>query len=473
MLSRMETPLPKSDKKVVTKESTGSEVALRDWRDTSWKLLAAAFGTLYAVGYAVAIGPYLKGRGRDFEAFYHAAADMLAGRDIYDPSNGRYIYPPLVAFLFQPLAWLSMPKAAVIWLAIVTVALAALALLVVDELFGRLGLRDSTNLGAGENSAERQKTVFWAVALLGSVLTSKAIYAEIWLGQTDVFLLLAFVLALRWLDRRPVLAGIALGLAANVKYLSLIFLPYFLIRRRWRSAAATVVAFVAGLFIPALSTGLQRNLDDQKLVFGVLNRVTGVKVGTIPQADIGSLTWDHSVSISSAAARLAGALGMPEGAGQKAIVAAVALLVLAGVLWGLWRAYRAAGLRMFRPAALDVTPEYERAVVLEWAALLTLAMALSPQTTTRHMVLLLPVNLLVAAALLLPRPGIKTRALLVVSVLLLIGMTFPPAKLGLQAWRNIGGVSWLSVAVLWLVIPTTMGFRAGLSSPARPPVETP
>lgn len=423
-----------------------------------WRLPAAGFIAFYAANCAVSIIPYLHGHERDFGAFYRAGADMLAGRDIYDPSKGRYIYPPLLAFLFQPLAYLSMPIAAVVWLILTTAALAAVALLATDELFTRLRLAPPSPNNPG--LSRLTNPTFWLVALAGSLLAGKALCSEIWGGQTDVFVLLAFLLAVRWLDSRPVAAGLAVGLLSVIKYLPLAFLPYFLLRRRFTSAAAVLIGFLAGLLIPALSLGWQHNLTDIQLAFGVLNRVTGVTLGKLPsQADIGSLTWQHSVSITSAAARLADTLGFPDGPGQKAIVAIFALSVLGLVAARLLWSYRSAGLDPFRPPASDATPRYQNAIVVEWITLATLATILSPQTTSRHMILLLPVHLLVATLIFAPQP-VSSRLhripILAVALTLMLGMILPPAQYGLQRWRDISGVSWLALAQLYLLIPVTL-----------------
>ena len=46
----------------------------------------------------------------DFVHFYRAASAMSKGEDIYAASQGHYIYPPLLAFIFQPLTILSEPN---------------------------------------------------------------------------------------------------------------------------------------------------------------------------------------------------------------------------------------------------------------------------------------------------------------------------------------------------------------------------
>src|ERR687891_471993 len=58
----------------------------------------------------------------DIESYLHAAKSILAGQDIYaTPSRPLeqgglyYLYPPLLAVLFIPLALLPVPAAIVLW----------------------------------------------------------------------------------------------------------------------------------------------------------------------------------------------------------------------------------------------------------------------------------------------------------------------------------------------------------------------
>jgi len=64
------------------------------------------------------------------------------------------------------------------------------------------------------------------------------------LGQTDCLMLLGFACVLRWMERKPLLAGLAVGASANVKYLTLICVPYFLVKRNFKAAFAAILAFL-------------------------------------------------------------------------------------------------------------------------------------------------------------------------------------------------------------------------------------
>ena len=63
----------------------------------------------------------------DFVHFYDAARAMVHGEDLYSSGRGGYIYPPLLAFLYTPLAGLSETTAATVLL-VVNMSLLLLAL---------------------------------------------------------------------------------------------------------------------------------------------------------------------------------------------------------------------------------------------------------------------------------------------------------------------------------------------------------
>jgi hypothetical protein len=87
---------------------------------------------------------------------------------------------------------------------------------------------------------------------------------------------------------------------------------------------------------------------------------------------------------------------------------------------------------------------------LEWTVLIFLAMAFSPQTTARHMVLLLLV-FVVAIGLFLAQKAKGSRALLVVAVaLMIIGLSLPPFPI--HTWRVFSGASWCAVVLILTII---------------------
>ena len=340
----------------------------------------------------------------DFVHFYDAARAMVHGEDLYSSGRGGYIYPPLLAFLYTPLAGLSETTAATVLL-VVNMSLLLLALfLTVREVANRFG------------AAANPWTVC-TIALAAVLLTADKVKGELQMWQTNLLLLFLFAAALRLLDRRPTLAGAALGLAFNIKYWPILLLPYFLLRRRW-AAAGVFVASIAGFaLLPAIMTGWDVNLRNQTVAYSGLLRMIGVSSrfgtgGKHPRRR-GRLQRFHHKAL----ARLPGAAKFP--ALPLALSALVALAALAAV----GAIYRRNGVPfLYRPdGERPDEPTTRTVVALEWAGLLTAALVFSPQTNTRHLSLLLFVNALAALLLLRPRDGVKRWPLLIGTTLLLLG----------------------------------------------------
>jgi hypothetical protein len=63
--------------------------------------------TVLLVCGAHAVRQFWAGDPGDFGHFYRAASAMWKGENIYLAAQGHYIYPPFLAFIFQPLTLLS------------------------------------------------------------------------------------------------------------------------------------------------------------------------------------------------------------------------------------------------------------------------------------------------------------------------------------------------------------------------------
>ncbi|MBL0927915.1 MAG: DUF2029 domain-containing protein [Phycisphaerales bacterium] len=402
----------------------------------------------------------------DFGIFHRAAQAVVNGENIYEvrrPGFGAaYIYPPLLAVLLTPLAGLRDTAAYLVWGGVNGLLLALLLWLSFDTLAPRLRLR-------------KDPTLLLAAALLALLANADQIRWEFELGQTDILVCLGFVLGLRWMDRRPVAAGLALGFAFCIKYVSIIALPYFIIRGRFAAAAATAIGCAAWLAAPAMVLGWQTNLSYLPVAFGGITGLFGVQLaGT--RADVWSLDYHRSVSLVSASQRLIDGMGWPPGA-LVAVVGGAAAAVFAAAWW----VYRLFGVPMFRhrSPALDGTPmslagggapaPVRAAVVMEWMGLIVATLAFSPQTIARHSFILLPAHLVLAmiavSARRLPTALLAGGALLVS----LLGTTMPPGSLAgkeaVDAWRSVGGASWCWIAMFLLMLAA--GFRFLREGPRR------
>jgi len=179
---------------------------------------------------------------QDFAAFFTAARARALHLDPYvnhlgtpgGPWDGvavyrhsRFLYPPIVAEVFRPLAALPF-----VWAKTLFTAASLLALV--------LGLRvaagDRSLAGRGAGRREPHPAVALALAAVWP-----PVFAAVERGQID--LLLLPLLAAAWrLRRHAALAGLALGSCALGKPLVLGILPVLLCAGHWRWAAATVGA---------------------------------------------------------------------------------------------------------------------------------------------------------------------------------------------------------------------------------------
>jgi hypothetical protein len=389
----------------------------------------------------------------DFEHFYRGAKAMREGADPYASGVRGYIYPPLIAFLYMPLTALSVQAAAYLML-VLNMALALLCTVVAcNEAMRRFAFEPSW-------------VKLLTVVALTTVLAAPRLRSELQMWQTNLLMLAATLLALRWVDSRPKWAGLMLGLAVNIKYLPLIYLPYLLLRRRYTAAVWFVLGIAAFALLPAVWTGLAANGQHWTTAASGIAELFGIKVqgsaAVVKAANIDALTVGHSMSITSGMARVVATDAWPA---LKWLLSAG----IAGLVFGaLALVYRRFGLPLLvwpRAAAQSLSP-YRAVVALEWAALMALALAFSPQTNPRHLVLLLLVFTLLAVLLCASTEGTVPRGMdasrkfaLAALLVMMAGLSLPPGTpefaTQLAWWRKVGGPG------LSLVLMLPLLFAAG------------
>jgi hypothetical protein len=398
----------------------------------------------HALRYAFPPSDQTKG---DFLAFYEAARDMVRRGDIYIVRDRNYIYPPLVAFLYMPLTLLDNPEnkhraAGIVALFLSAGMSMATAWMLARAMCERLAAK-----------AQRHATWIAALVALGSVaIVGDKIRSELRMWQTDALMLFMMTIGVRWLDRRPWLAGLALGVAVNVKYLPIFFLPWLLVRRRFRAALGMVLGILAGAFLPALWVGWSKNLEYLRTGFGGLLALVGIRIEG-EHAVTEDIAGGLSFSITSVLARQ---LGGPEHAREAMLIAgAIALAVCGAIAF----AYRRARLPLvlWPPAKQQQTGLYPALIALEVGALIIGLLVFSPQTNPRHLYLLL-IPASAAAAMIIAPAAARVRAIAVAGVALLIAsLVLPPG--GTQAldaavrfWREGGGPSYGMLALLAAIV---------------------
>lgn len=398
-------------------------------------------------------------RFRDFLEFYSGAEALVNGTPLYQAGKLGYIYPPLLAVILKPLAYLPISQAALIWLAVKVVAV------LVSVWFGARAVATRLDLDRHAPLA----LVGGVVAAIGTALLADKLRAEFRMQQSNALLLLAWTLALLWLDRRPTLAGFVLGFAVTIKYVALIALPYLIIRGRFRAALAMTASIVALSLAPALVIGWQQNLSGlQRALGGISSMLTGAAPQT-GEAKVMALT-SIGCSIPTAAAHILGEPGLT--VRSLALIALVAGATFAGA-WAIYGHRRqpmfaSRGGRAELPPYLGGTADADRLriVTLEWCGLIVAALCFSPQTNSPHMVQLLPVCFAIAAAAISP-PGnaAKLRWLAIASgAVLFAGLTLPPSSNAnrefVYAVHRAGWPCWAMLVSYLLLLAAALPLRA-------------
>ena len=384
-------------------------------------------------------GPVLRPQTGDFQFYFEGAQALRLGQNPYAFASRTYPNPPLVAALMGPLVSLGERAAAYVWLPINVGLLALSALLAGREVVRRLNIRADVAL-------------LPAVVLLGLLLTLDQCRWTIVRGNVDTLLLLPVVLGLMWLDRRPLLAGLVLGFANNIKYLTLAFVPYAAARGRWRAAASMVASTVGWAMLPALVLGWERNLQLVGWAFAGLPRLVGVSVDDAQAAPTGAMASRRAgVSITQSILKATANHEWPPLLGAALVATALAAVALVA-----WRMYAQAGEALWgRRLLRSDHPDQARMGLLEWSGTIALMLAFSPHTEVRHTVLLVPVHIGIAA-LLLCKGGVARWPLLVACGASQAAIRLPTGGASVAAldfWRSTGGptvfivVTWL--AMLW------------------------
>ncbi|UCC94986.1 MAG: DUF2029 domain-containing protein [Candidatus Omnitrophota bacterium] len=185
----------------------------------------------------------------DFRVYYATGARFIAKEDIYSrpqESITPYKYSPMFALVMCPLSLLS-PQAASLVFFTINFILLILAFVL------------SRKLIVQENISFKQRVFLYVATIM---MTSRFILQVLDSGQVGILILSLIIIGLYLVQReKDVLGAAFLGFAVMVKYMPVVFLPYFLVKKKFK------LAFFMGLFIlfycviPALYVGGVQNID--------------------------------------------------------------------------------------------------------------------------------------------------------------------------------------------------------------------
>lgn len=208
---------------------------------------------LLAVGLLLLAVELINGRLwlNDFRVYYGAANALLHGEPLYGVAHGLdsgiFKYAPFMAVLFVPFALLPYTLASTLFYMIILGAFIA-AVLRADKLIRQ-------HLLHGKASQ-------YAVLFLTALISIVHLHRELHLGNINVILLVALLLALEWLvQHRAVLAGIVLGVVVMAKPHFVVLLPLLLLHREFRATITALVTALVCVGVPAFFLGFARTVE--------------------------------------------------------------------------------------------------------------------------------------------------------------------------------------------------------------------
>jgi len=342
--------------------------------------LAAVIGGLY---FASRSGSDSEVYGNDFNVYYHASREVIAGRDPYQNSLSEwtpYLYPPLLSELLTPLALLPLTVAAYIWFLISAFSVIVTALMCARML-------------------PESRTSKWFVAPVAIVILFRFLLDNFNLGQVNAIVTaLAVAHVFLYARGKKFWSAVALAIAVSIKLTPAIFLVYHIAKLRLRFSLACIV-LVGGItalsFLPmgtsaagAFSEFANRTLRNEQgynfadpgnqSLRGALARLI---------TTVTDVTRDNSRMVFSGSSVL------------------LSIIVLAAAVWGAIRA---------RDEMLAVAPFFCCAVLL------------SPLSWKAHFIMLiLPLAQLSGAMLNSPRTRRRLIAATLVTAFVLFNLTSP------------------------------------------------
>lgn len=203
---------------------------------------------LYAILAIVIIGFFrntLRRGMNDFNVVHRAGTRILHKENLYNFQDGHYLYKysPFFALLVAPIGLLPRSVAEFFWLLGMCVCL-----------FFVIKMAKKMILGDKPPPA-----YFYLLSLL---LASKFLIREITLGQTDFLILLFIFFSLLFTHReKEFLAGIFLALSILIKPTSLIFVPYFLYKKRFKVTVSAITMSLVFLLFPSFVYGFRGNMN--------------------------------------------------------------------------------------------------------------------------------------------------------------------------------------------------------------------
>jgi len=173
----------------------------------------------------------------DFAVYVLGAHHLVDGRlytvGLASTPHLPFTYPPVAALAFAPLAVLPTSAGQLVWGAANVASLYAVLVL---------------SLRATLPGTDRVRLALWALVLLGPSYLLDPIRLTFYFGQVNLVLCALLLVDLTTtvrLGRRTLPRGVLVGVAAAVKLVPLVFVPYLFVTRQARAAWTALASFAA------------------------------------------------------------------------------------------------------------------------------------------------------------------------------------------------------------------------------------
>ena len=205
-------------------------------------MLLAVFLGIY-VASAVKVIHKAKNKRTAFLRWAKYTEMLTRGEIIYNPEREQYPNLPMMALILMPFHAVGPMKGSLCWLTVKYVLILAIFWTTVKV------SRSNGPAWAG-----------WSLLVL-LLLSTRVFVSDLTHGNVNLIIggLIAGALLCTY-HARDLLAGLAIGLAAVLKVTPLLFLPYFMYKRRWMSVLGTILGILLFCWVvPALILGFEFN----------------------------------------------------------------------------------------------------------------------------------------------------------------------------------------------------------------------
>jgi len=201
----------------------------------------------------------------DFEVNYKAGKRLRAGESLYQVEDGHFMfkYLPSSALLYLPLSFLPLNAAKAFWYFLVVLCLCSLVY--VSNKILHLREKESVYL-----------------FIFPPLILGKFFLRELHLGQINALVTVILLFMIWFLipekkalpSHRETYAGLLWGLATALKPYALIFLPYFLLKKKWKTVLSGLGFLFLTLLVPSVFYGFRGNMNLLKEWISTLSRST-------------------------------------------------------------------------------------------------------------------------------------------------------------------------------------------------------